>query len=180
MQLPILRTRLLFFFSPSRSKAKTVHSSALFLVYRVLCVKPPSVLCVTPLHVRVTNVGDGTHETKVIISVRRLLLCDESVRNLSTNILRRLFGDYKFAYISNQLRKVNGICKVGSVFKLSVQYALPGLDILFAIEASEKISHGIGGLRSEEREVFVRPMLCSQSPNLEMGSEMSHQMWDGI
>ncbi|GFV50109.1 uncharacterized protein TNCV_3646111 [Trichonephila clavipes] len=38
------------FFSPSRSKAKTVHSSALFLVYRVLCVKPPSVLCATPLH----------------------------------------------------------------------------------------------------------------------------------
>ncbi|GFS75882.1 hypothetical protein TNCV_4665421 [Trichonephila clavipes] len=38
-----------FFFSPSRSKAKTVHSSALFLVYRVLCVKPPSVLCATPL-----------------------------------------------------------------------------------------------------------------------------------
>ncbi|GFT61906.1 uncharacterized protein TNCV_4497171 [Trichonephila clavipes] len=44
----ILRSRL-FFFSPSRSKAKTVHSSALFLVYRVLCVKPPSVLCATPL-----------------------------------------------------------------------------------------------------------------------------------
>ncbi|GFU35402.1 hypothetical protein TNCV_3640991 [Trichonephila clavipes] len=38
----------LFFFSPSRSKAKTVHSSALFLVYRVLCVRPPSVLCATP------------------------------------------------------------------------------------------------------------------------------------
>ncbi|GFT81153.1 transposable element Tcb2 transposase [Trichonephila clavipes] len=39
--------------------------------------------------------------------------CDESVRNLSTNILRRLFGDdYKFAYISNQLQKANGICKV--------------------------------------------------------------------
>ncbi|GFY01699.1 hypothetical protein TNCV_2608821 [Trichonephila clavipes] len=43
----ILRSRL--FFSPSRSKAKTVHSSALFLVYRVLCVKPPCVLCATPL-----------------------------------------------------------------------------------------------------------------------------------
>ncbi|GFX73638.1 hypothetical protein TNCV_1264071 [Trichonephila clavipes] len=43
--------------------------------------------------------------------------CDESVRNLSTNILRRLFGDYKFAYISNQLQKVNGICKVDRVFK---------------------------------------------------------------
>ncbi|GFY17314.1 uncharacterized protein TNCV_1090871 [Trichonephila clavipes] len=43
----ILRSRLLF--SPSRSKAKTVHSSALFLVYRVLCVKPRSVLCATPL-----------------------------------------------------------------------------------------------------------------------------------
>ncbi|GFY34423.1 hypothetical protein TNCV_3978831 [Trichonephila clavipes] len=44
----ILRSRLLFF-SPSRSKAKTVHSSALFLVYRVLCDRPPSVLCATPV-----------------------------------------------------------------------------------------------------------------------------------
>ncbi|GFU06563.1 SCAN domain-containing protein 3 [Trichonephila clavipes] len=48
------------------------------------------------------------------------LSCDESVRNLSTNILRRLFGDYKFAYISNQLQKVNEICKVDRVFKYSV------------------------------------------------------------
>ncbi|GFW90877.1 hypothetical protein TNCV_2418701 [Trichonephila clavipes] len=32
-------------FSPFRSMAKTVHSSALFLVYRV---KPPSALCATP------------------------------------------------------------------------------------------------------------------------------------
>ncbi|GFX13952.1 uncharacterized protein TNCV_3611521 [Trichonephila clavipes] len=31
--------------------------------------------------------------------------CDESVRNLSTNLLRRLFGEYKFAFISNQLQK---------------------------------------------------------------------------
>ncbi|GFU15953.1 hypothetical protein TNCV_2368791 [Trichonephila clavipes] len=31
--------------------------------------------------------------------------CDEYVRNLSTNILRHLFGDYKIAYISNQLLK---------------------------------------------------------------------------
>ncbi|GFX52059.1 hypothetical protein TNCV_4653881 [Trichonephila clavipes] len=28
--------------------ARTVHSRALFLVYRVLCVKPPSMLCVKP------------------------------------------------------------------------------------------------------------------------------------
>ncbi|GFW90828.1 putative DD41D transposase [Trichonephila clavipes] len=33
----------------------------------------------------------------------------------------RLFGDYKFANISNQLQKVNGICKVDRVFKSSVQ-----------------------------------------------------------
>ncbi|GFU66951.1 uncharacterized protein TNCV_4296031 [Trichonephila clavipes] len=32
-------------FSPSRSKAKTVHSSALFLVHRALGVKPPSAMC---------------------------------------------------------------------------------------------------------------------------------------
>ncbi|GFU48766.1 retrovirus-related Pol polyprotein from transposon 412 [Trichonephila clavipes] len=32
-------------------------------------------------------------------------VCDESVRNLSTNLLRRLFGEYKFAFISNQLQK---------------------------------------------------------------------------
>ncbi|GFV30197.1 hypothetical protein TNCV_96741 [Trichonephila clavipes] len=31
--------------------------------------------------------------------------CDESVRNLSTNLLRRLSGEYKFAFISNQLQK---------------------------------------------------------------------------
>ncbi|GFW39752.1 transposase domain containing protein [Trichonephila clavipes] len=31
--------------------------------------------------------------------------CDESVRNLSTNLLKRLFGEYKFAFISNQLQK---------------------------------------------------------------------------
>ncbi|GFV80317.1 hypothetical protein TNCV_4957201 [Trichonephila clavipes] len=31
--------------------------------------------------------------------------CDESVRNLSTNLLRRLFGEYIFAFISNQLQK---------------------------------------------------------------------------
>ncbi|GFX47964.1 DUF5641 domain-containing protein [Trichonephila clavipes] len=31
--------------------------------------------------------------------------CDESVRNLSTNLLRRLFEKYKFAYISNQLQE---------------------------------------------------------------------------
>ncbi|GFV98623.1 uncharacterized protein TNCV_1453091 [Trichonephila clavipes] len=31
--------------------------------------------------------------------------CDESVRNLSTNLLRHLFGEYKFAFISNQLQK---------------------------------------------------------------------------
>ncbi|GFU21576.1 hypothetical protein TNCV_3827711 [Trichonephila clavipes] len=37
------------FFSPSRSKAKTVHSSVLFLVYRVLCVKPPMCHAVTVL-----------------------------------------------------------------------------------------------------------------------------------
>ncbi|GFT99238.1 hypothetical protein TNCV_4084151 [Trichonephila clavipes] len=36
-------------FSPSRSMAKTVHSSTLFLVYRALCVKPPSALCAKPL-----------------------------------------------------------------------------------------------------------------------------------
>ncbi|GFW87754.1 HTH_38 domain-containing protein [Trichonephila clavipes] len=30
--------------------AKTVHSLALFLVYHVLCVKPPSPICATPLH----------------------------------------------------------------------------------------------------------------------------------
>ncbi|GFU41478.1 hypothetical protein TNCV_2633281 [Trichonephila clavipes] len=30
---------------------------------------------------------------------------DESVRNLSTNLLRRLFGEYKFAYITNQLQE---------------------------------------------------------------------------
>ncbi|GFX54637.1 hypothetical protein TNCV_793231 [Trichonephila clavipes] len=42
-------TFFFFFFSPHRSKAKTVHSSAFFLVYRVLCVKPPSALRVTPL-----------------------------------------------------------------------------------------------------------------------------------
>ncbi|GFX71954.1 hypothetical protein TNCV_1443761 [Trichonephila clavipes] len=55
-------------------------------------------------------------------NIRRVLqklkeACDESVWNLSTNILRRLIGDYKFAYISNQLQKVNGICKVDRVFK---------------------------------------------------------------
>ncbi|GFX95216.1 histone-lysine N-methyltransferase SETMAR [Trichonephila clavipes] len=44
------------------------------------------------------------------------LICDESVRNLSTNILRRLFGNYKLAYISNQLREANRICKVDKVF----------------------------------------------------------------
>ncbi|GFW14167.1 hypothetical protein TNCV_3547561 [Trichonephila clavipes] len=32
-------------------------------------------------------------------------ICDESVRNLSTNLLRRLSGEYKFAFISNQLQK---------------------------------------------------------------------------
>ncbi|GFT37061.1 hypothetical protein TNCV_3135161 [Trichonephila clavipes] len=32
-------------------------------------------------------------------------VCDESVRNLSTNLLRRLSGEYKFAFISNQLQK---------------------------------------------------------------------------
>ncbi|GFW63587.1 hypothetical protein TNCV_4328751 [Trichonephila clavipes] len=32
-------------------------------------------------------------------------ICDESVRNLSTDLLRRLFGEYKFAFISNQLQK---------------------------------------------------------------------------
>ncbi|GFU15840.1 hypothetical protein TNCV_2367901 [Trichonephila clavipes] len=37
-------------------------------------------------------------------SVRRVA-CDESARNLSTNLLRRLFGEYKFAFISNQLQK---------------------------------------------------------------------------
>ncbi|GFV18167.1 hypothetical protein TNCV_169701 [Trichonephila clavipes] len=47
-------------------------------------------------------------------------VCDESVRNLSTNLLRRLLGDYKSTYISNQLQKVNGICKVDRVFKSSV------------------------------------------------------------
>ncbi|GFX65110.1 hypothetical protein TNCV_452481 [Trichonephila clavipes] len=31
--------------------------------------------------------------------------CDESVRNLSINLLRRLSGEYKFAFISNQLQK---------------------------------------------------------------------------
>ncbi|GFX40407.1 uncharacterized protein TNCV_4320401 [Trichonephila clavipes] len=31
--------------------------------------------------------------------------CDESVRNLSTNLLGRLSGEYKFAFISNQLQK---------------------------------------------------------------------------
>ncbi|GFU96284.1 ATP-dependent DNA helicase [Trichonephila clavipes] len=31
--------------------------------------------------------------------------CDESLRNLSTNLLRRLSGEYKFAFISNQLQK---------------------------------------------------------------------------
>ncbi|GFW92916.1 hypothetical protein TNCV_3495491 [Trichonephila clavipes] len=31
--------------------------------------------------------------------------CEESVRNLSTNLLRRLSGEYKFAFISNQLQK---------------------------------------------------------------------------
>ncbi|GFT71202.1 hypothetical protein TNCV_3002031 [Trichonephila clavipes] len=31
--------------------------------------------------------------------------CDESVRNFSTNLLRRLFGEHKFAFISNQLQK---------------------------------------------------------------------------
>ncbi|GFW14012.1 hypothetical protein TNCV_4701471 [Trichonephila clavipes] len=31
--------------------------------------------------------------------------CDESVRNLSTNLLRRLSGEYKFAVNSNQLQK---------------------------------------------------------------------------
>ncbi|GFX43629.1 hypothetical protein TNCV_510781 [Trichonephila clavipes] len=30
---------------------------------------------------------------------------DKSVRNISTNLLRRLFGEYKFAFISNQLQK---------------------------------------------------------------------------
>ncbi|GFY21991.1 RNA-directed DNA polymerase from mobile element jockey [Trichonephila clavipes] len=33
--------------------------------------------------------------------------CDESVRNLSTNLLRHLSGEYKFAFISNQLQKEN-------------------------------------------------------------------------
>ncbi|GFW70470.1 hypothetical protein TNCV_4915901 [Trichonephila clavipes] len=32
-------------------------------------------------------------------------ICDESIRNFSTNLLRRLFGEYKFAFISNQLQK---------------------------------------------------------------------------
>ncbi|GFT49120.1 hypothetical protein TNCV_3262231 [Trichonephila clavipes] len=35
-------------------------------------------------------------------------LCDESVRNLSTNLLRRLSGEYNFAYISNQLQEDEG------------------------------------------------------------------------
>ncbi|GFW62809.1 mariner Mos1 transposase [Trichonephila clavipes] len=35
----------------------------------------------------------------------KLAICDESIRNLSTNLLRRLSGEYKFAFISNQLQK---------------------------------------------------------------------------
>ncbi|GFV37743.1 hypothetical protein TNCV_2281751 [Trichonephila clavipes] len=45
------------------------------------------------------------------VSLIESTICDESMRNLSTNNLMRLFGDYKFAYISNQLREANGICK---------------------------------------------------------------------
>ncbi|GFV36877.1 hypothetical protein TNCV_1701731 [Trichonephila clavipes] len=36
-------------FSPSHSITKTVHSSALFSVYRALGAKPPSTLCAKPL-----------------------------------------------------------------------------------------------------------------------------------
>ncbi|GFV87488.1 hypothetical protein TNCV_3281261 [Trichonephila clavipes] len=34
-----------------------------------------------------------------------LEMCDESVQNLSTNLLRRLSGEFKFTFISNQLQK---------------------------------------------------------------------------
>ncbi|GFX15091.1 uncharacterized protein TNCV_4898581 [Trichonephila clavipes] len=42
-----------------------------------------------------------TQEPQVLDTVP----CDESVRNLSTNLLRRLFGENKFAFISNQIQK---------------------------------------------------------------------------
>ncbi|GFT08616.1 hypothetical protein TNCV_661891 [Trichonephila clavipes] len=67
----IFRSTLLFF-SPSRSKAKTVRSSALFLVYRVLCVKPPSVLCATPLQDFVT-VSSSIKCRKLIVDLLKRL-----------------------------------------------------------------------------------------------------------
>ncbi|GFX32041.1 uncharacterized protein TNCV_4098911 [Trichonephila clavipes] len=39
------------------------------------------------------------------VTPRSNSLCDECVRNLSTNLLRCLSGEYKFAFISNQLQK---------------------------------------------------------------------------
>ncbi|GFW64034.1 hypothetical protein TNCV_707391 [Trichonephila clavipes] len=53
----------------------------------------------------------GERSARVQASSRHLIVaqnyevCDESVRNLSTNLLRCLFGKYKFAFISNQLHK---------------------------------------------------------------------------
>ncbi|GFV87144.1 DUF1758 domain-containing protein [Trichonephila clavipes] len=76
-----------FFFSPSRSKAKTVHSSALFLVYRVLCVKPPSVLCATPLHCAVIYIRskDATQT-----AVSRLLTSKTCVSPVKPQSLPRI------------------------------------------------------------------------------------------
>ncbi|GFT34370.1 retrovirus-related Pol polyprotein from transposon 297 [Trichonephila clavipes] len=59
---------------------------------------------ITPFQ-KLVMVSDGTEfavreiERLFDEARRNTKACDESVRNLSTNILRRLFGDYKFACI---------------------------------------------------------------------------------
>ncbi|GFV82364.1 retrovirus-related Pol polyprotein from transposon opus [Trichonephila clavipes] len=85
--------------------------------------------------------------------------CDESVRNISTNLLKRLFGKYKFAFISNQLQKdkrdipirsegldsgaqpVNPVFRVGSNFRIILEQYLSNVENV--VEFLEKIDNNL-------------------------------------
>ncbi|GFT75804.1 hypothetical protein TNCV_851121 [Trichonephila clavipes] len=75
----ILRSRLSSSSLLPAQRPKTVHSSALFLVYRVLCVKPPSVLSATPLQ----RVG-GSQDLMPIMATDQSSISNDVDNDIST------------------------------------------------------------------------------------------------